>query len=92
MSKFLLSIITLLIFSASFSQDNNYKKRSAIGVSLFLNDFKTAADLRNNGLSSVIRANNLFVLNRMNPGIAVNYLKGISPLVSDHRQIFLSKV
>ncbi len=78
MKKIILSIITLLLLAGVYGQNGNYKKGSQLGLSFFLNDFKTGNDIRNNGLSSVIRKNNLFKLNRMNAGMGVNYLKGLS--------------
>ncbi|MEO5782008.1 MAG: OmpA family protein [Ginsengibacter sp.] len=78
MKKLILSVISIVLVVSVFAQKEDYRKRSALGVSFFLNDFKTAADIKKNGLGSVIRAKNLFKTRRMNPGIAVSYLKGLS--------------
>ena len=78
MKKLILSVLTILLYTSSFSQDGDFRKRSALGVSFFLNDFQTAADIKKNGLGSVIRDKNLFRTSRMNPGLALNYLKGLS--------------
>jgi len=81
MKKLILSILAILVYTSSFSQDGDNRKRSALGVSFFLNDFQTAADIKKNGLGSVIRNKTLFKPKRMNPGLAINYLKGLSNTV-----------
>ena len=78
MKKLFLLFISFGIFAASFGQNSDYKKTRALGVSFFLNDFQTASDIRTNGLTSVIRNKNYFKTSRMNPGLAINYLSGIS--------------
>ncbi len=78
MKKLILSFISIFLVVSVFAQKEDYRKRSTIGVSFFLNDFQTAADIKRNGLGSVIRAKNLFKTKRMNPGMAISYLKGIS--------------
>ena len=78
MKKIILSVLTLFLFTISFAQKAYYRQPSALGVSFFVNDFKTAADLKRNGLSSVLRNKNLLKLNRIKPGIAVNYFKGLA--------------
>ena len=78
MKKLILSVISILLVVSVFAQKEDYRKRSTLGVSFFLNDFKTAAEIKKNGLGSVIRAKNLFRTTRMDPGMAVSYLKGLS--------------
>ena len=78
MKKLLFSVFTLLLFTNSFAQTSDNVKRQAIGISFFMNDFTTAADIKNNGLAMVLRSKNLFRSTRMNPGLAINYLKGLS--------------
>ncbi len=78
MKNLLLTVITIAFLTGAFAQTTDYRKQSSIGVNFFLNDFKTATELRNSGLSSVIRSKNLFRFSRMNPGMAVSYLKGLS--------------
>ena len=69
-----------LVFTV-FAQHEDLRRPSSLGVTFFLNDFKSAADIRRDGLGSLIRDKNLFRLNRMNAGVAINYLKGLSNLV-----------
>ena len=78
MKKLILSVISILLVVSVFAQKEDYRKRSTIGVNFFLNDFQTAADIKRNGLGRVIRAKNLFRSKRLNPGMALSYLKGLS--------------
>ena len=78
MKKLILSVISILLVVSVYAQKEDYRKRSTLGVSFFLNDFKTAAEIKKNGLGSVIRAKNLLRTTRMDPGMAVSYLKGLS--------------
>lgn len=77
MKKIILSLLAITSFAASFAQ-TDHRRPSAIGINFFLNDFITAADLRKNGLSSVLRNRNLFTTKRMNPGMALSYVKGFT--------------
>lgn len=78
MKKIYLLFITITVFITSYGQNDTYKKNQALGVSFILNDFQTASDIRNNGLVSVIKAKNLFNSKRQHPGMAINYLAGLS--------------
>lgn len=78
MKKILLLLFTLSCVGSSFSQITDYKKGHALGFSFFLNDFKTASDIRTNGIVSVFKANDFFKTSQMSPGVAVNYLSGLS--------------
>lgn len=78
MKKLFFLFIALSFFTSSFSQTNDYKKGKAFGVSFFLNDFKTASELRSNGVVDVFKNGNFFKTSRMNPGLALNYMKGLT--------------
>jgi OOP family OmpA-OmpF porin len=78
MKKVYFLIIASFCFATSFSQQETFQKKHALGFSFFLNDFKTAADIRTNGLVSVLRDKTFFKPDQMNPGLAVNYLSGLS--------------
>lgn len=43
-----------------------------------MNDFKTASDIRSKGLVNVLDSKEFFKTSKMNPGLAVNYLSGLS--------------
>ena len=77
MKKILLSFLALGLFVCSFGQ-GDWKKRPALGIHFTLTDFKTAADLRANGLGSVIKSKQFHKTGRMSAGIAVSYLEGLS--------------
>ena len=78
MKKFYFLVITIGFFITSFGQQVSYTKTKALGFSFFLNDFQTASDIRTNGLVSVLKAKTFFKTQRMNPGLAINYISGIS--------------
>jgi hypothetical protein len=78
MKKFILSIFTLLLVVSASAQSNDYRRPGSIGVSFFLSDFQSAAEIKKNGLGSVIRSKNLTRTGRMNPGLAFNYIQGLS--------------
>jgi OmpA-OmpF porin, OOP family len=73
----------LLVFAAvaANAQTGDKVKRPAIGVSFFLNDFKTADLIRSTSLSQVFRNDQFGVLRNMNPGLGVNYMAGISKTI-----------
>ena len=78
MKKFYFLVIAVGFFITSFGQQVNYTKTKALGFSFFFNDFKTASEIRTNGLVSVLKAHNFFKPKRMNPGIAIDYFSGLS--------------
>lgn len=80
MRKFYFSIFALLFFVSCFSQ-SIYKKPAALGINFFLIDFKTAANIRANGLANVLRSKQFFKPGQMNVGIGISYLKGLSNYV-----------
>ena len=77
MKKFILSIMTLIVCTISYGQ-NDYKKPPALAIHLFFDDFQTAADIRQNGLSNVFREKKYGKSKRMNAGLAVSYIQGLS--------------
>ena len=77
MKKILLVIIGLSLFVTSFGQAE-YKKRPSFGIHFILNDFKTAQNLRTNGLSNVIRTKEFHKTKNMTSGIAVSYIQGLN--------------
>src|SRR5690349_6639253 len=77
MKKYILSILLLGFILNSHAQDDS-KKQPSLGVHFFLNDFQTAAELRQSGLTDVIKNNQWSNLNRMTPGLSVSYMEGIT--------------
>ncbi|KAA9041162.1 OmpA family protein [Ginsengibacter hankyongi] len=78
MKKIQFLFICIFCFATAFAQQETTHKKQALGISFFLNDFKTAANIRTNGLVSVLKDKSFFKPSIMNPGIAVDYFSGIS--------------
>ena len=78
MKKLILSILAIILYTSSFSQTADYRKRSAIGINFVLTDFKTAASIKKNGLGWVLREKKLLKVKDMSAGASVNYIKGLS--------------
>jgi hypothetical protein len=75
MKKFIFTLLTIAVFTTANAQD--YKKSSTIGIHFILNDFKTAAQLRANGLSDVLNTKQYSNTKRMAPGMAISYIQGL---------------
>lgn len=70
-------LAVLLVWVAAVSQ-NDYIQRPALGIFFFFNDFKTAADIRATSLRTVLRDGRFGKLKDMSPGLAINYITGLS--------------
>jgi outer membrane protein OmpA-like peptidoglycan-associated protein len=77
MKKFILSLTALSICVIAFGQ-NDYKKAPGFAIHFTLDDFKTASEIRTNGLPYVARNNQWSKIKRMDPGMAISYLQGLS--------------
>lgn len=75
------AVILFSLCNNVFSQDVEYKKDPTIAVHIALNDFKTAADLRKNGIADVLDKQQWTNTKRMFAGIEFSYIKGISKLL-----------
>lgn len=78
MKKLILSILTVLLIVNVFAQSGDHRRPASFGVSFFVNDFKSAAEIKKNGLGDYLKAGNLFNKDRFGPGMAINFLKGLS--------------
>ena len=67
----------MLIAFAAFSQNNNYKKRPALGISFLTKDFTTPALIRATSLSYVINNNKGIGFSKMTPGLKAGYYEGL---------------
>ncbi len=77
MKKILLSLFALYFLApSSFSQDDEILPRS-IGVSFFMNDFVSPARIRTTSLTQVLSTKSMARLREMNPGLSINYYKGL---------------
>jgi OmpA-OmpF porin, OOP family len=77
MKKVVLSLLAVALFTCGFGQ-NDFKKRPTLGVSFILNDFKTASTIRSSSLSNVLRNKSFTNTKNMVPGLALNYLQGLT--------------
>lgn len=83
MKKIWLSVVALSLFAVANAQ-HEYKKHPALSVNFNLYDFKTATDIRTNGLSSVLRSKDWKNTARMRAGFSLGYMEGISNHVDFH--------
>lgn len=77
MKKIMLSVLAIVACAFVFAQDT-YKKGGSLGLHFIFTDFKTAADLRTNGLSDVLNDGQWKKTSRMKPGLALSYMFGFS--------------
>ncbi len=79
MNKMYLSLPALMFLAVTaFSQGNDYIKGPALGIHFLFNDFSTAANIRSSSLNTILRDKQFGKIKDMTPGIAVNYLQGLS--------------
>lgn len=78
MKKIFLSIVALLLVISVLAQSNDLRRPASIGISFFVNDFKSAAEIKKDGVGSFLRSGGILRDSRLNAGVAVNYLKGLS--------------
>ncbi|MEJ7589578.1 MAG: thrombospondin type 3 repeat-containing protein [Ferruginibacter sp.] len=76
MKKIILFFLATSLLLNSFAQDD-YKKLPSLGVHFFFNDFQTAAELKSDGLPSVLKSKNWSKTSRMSPGLAFSYIQGV---------------
>jgi len=83
MKKILASLVTVCCFiHLVYSQTKSAPiRQTAIGVSFFMNDFLTPQRIRTSSLNAVIRDKSGAKFKEMAPGLAFNYVTGISPHV-----------
>lgn len=76
MKKIFLALL-LVYGSTQTMAQNDYKKLPSLGIHFFFNDFQTASEIRSNGLSEVLKANQFYKIKRMTPGLAISYIEGL---------------
>ncbi|HYE53647.1 MAG TPA: hypothetical protein VD996_02350 [Chitinophagaceae bacterium] len=74
----LLACMLVSVFSYGQSESPDYTRRAAIGVYFFLNDYRTAANIRTSSLGTVLENKTFGKIKEMSPGLALTYMKGIS--------------
>lgn len=68
----------MLLHTIAFSQDD-YVQNPTFGVHFIFNDFKTAEVIRNTSLGAALRNKQFGKIKDMSPGLALNYIQGLSP-------------
>jgi OmpA-OmpF porin, OOP family len=83
MKKILASLVPVFfLFHSVYSQTTKAPiRQTAIGVSFFLNDFLTPQRIRGSSLNTVISDKSGAKFKDMAPGLALNYVTGITPHV-----------
>jgi hypothetical protein len=79
MKKIFASLLLLAFCSQDAVSQTKLIRPKSIGVSFILNDFITADRIRKSSLSSVIINKQFAKIKEMNPGLAINYFKGVLP-------------
>jgi hypothetical protein len=67
----------MLSLSMASAQNSGKVQKSSFGVQFIMNDFVTATNIRNNNIGTVMKNKEFGVINKMAPGIALTYMKGI---------------
>lgn len=78
MKKLLLSLAMGCAFTSVIAQTNDYKKRPALGIHFFGNDFETPAKIRSTSVSTVLKDKQWAKLGDHNFGFGLNYMKGLT--------------
>ncbi|MEJ7611267.1 MAG: OmpA family protein [Ferruginibacter sp.] len=77
MKKLILFASAIILTAVSIAQ-SDYKKRPSLAVQFSFFDFKSAADVRANSLTTVINNKQFFKFKRMDPALSVSYLRGFT--------------
>ena len=78
MKQLIVFLVAVCSFSVALGQNKDLKKQPSIGFQVSFFDFETGTDLRNRGLSTVLREKNYKKSDRLNPGLTVHYIQGIT--------------
>ncbi len=78
MKQSLVLLIAFCGFLTAGAQNKDLKKLPSIGFQFTMFDFQTGIDLRNRGLTSVLREKNFVKTNRLSPAITVHYMEGLT--------------
>jgi len=77
--KSLVAAIAVLPGIALCQHEKKYIQAPTLGVHFLLNDYKTAAHIRATSLAATLQDGEFGKLKEMAPGLAVNYIDGLSP-------------
>jgi OmpA-OmpF porin, OOP family len=71
-------LLSMLTYGQAATETPDYTRTATIGVQFFLNDYKTAKDIRATSLSTVLDKKQFGKIKEMSPGLAIFYMKGIN--------------
>lgn len=74
-----LVLAVILLRTTAHSQDEDYIQEPTFGVHFIFNDFKTPQVIRATSLGAAIRNKQFGKVKDMSPGLALNYIQGLSP-------------
>jgi OmpA-OmpF porin, OOP family len=77
MKKSVLLVLAIIVTTVTFAQ-SDIKKRPTLAIHFGLIDYKSAADVRNNSLTTVINNKQFFEAKRMDPALSLSYLEGFT--------------
>lgn len=81
MKQLLVLLIAFCGFFTAGAQNKDLKKLPSIGFQFTMFDFQSGVDIKNKGLSTVLREKSLGKRERLNPGLTVHYMQGITNYV-----------
>ncbi len=87
MKRVLLSLMAVLLVTASFAQKNPNTRKNTFGIHFFLNDFQTGRALDTAKVKDVLDRNDWYKPSRMSPGFAISLTRGLLPNI-DFRGTF----
>jgi OmpA-OmpF porin, OOP family len=85
-------VLFTFCFSNSFSQDKAIIQEPTLAVHFFYNDFVSAANVRSSSLASALKNSEFAKIGKMNGGVAVNYIQGLSPKVDFTSMLTMSNL
>ena len=71
-------LLSVCTYGQATTDAPDYKRKPTIGVHFFLNDFKTASDIRATSLTTVLDKKQFGKVKEMSPGLAIMYMKGLT--------------
>ncbi|MDF2190055.1 hypothetical protein [Paraflavitalea sp. CAU 1676] len=74
-----LSMGLLFLNTIAFCQEGDYIQNPTFGVHFIFDDFKSAQAIRSTSLGAAIRNKQFGKIKEMSPGLALNYIQGLSP-------------
>jgi len=69
----------LLLHTIALCQDEDYIQNPTLGVHFIFNDFRSAQAIRSTSLGAALRNKQFGKVKEMSPGLAINYIHGLSP-------------